>query len=88
MGQKMIFLYFIDQRRQAARRDGCLCCIVHSNFKPEQTQRPSVLNKLFAKVIQYKALSGPEYYTFEFRQEHQFVVKPKVQGPKSKPLSQ
>jgi len=42
--------FSLDQRRQAARRDGCLCCIVHSNFKPEQTQRPSVLNKLFAKV--------------------------------------
>lgn len=31
-------------------RDGCICCFVHKNFKPDQTNKPSVLSKLFARV--------------------------------------
>merc|ERR1719336_2068374 len=42
--------FSLDQRRQAAKKDGCLCCIVHNNFKPEQTTKKSVLNVIFGKV--------------------------------------
>ena len=31
-------------------RDGCICCFVHKNFKPDQTNKPSMLSKLFARV--------------------------------------
>ena len=44
------YSWISDQRRQAAKKDGCLCCIVHNNFKPEQTTKKSVLNVIFGKV--------------------------------------
>ena len=50
---KLLSIYyscFADQRRQAAKKDGCLCCIVHNNFKPDQTVKKSVLNVIFGKV--------------------------------------
>ena len=31
-------------------RDGCICCFVHKNFKPDQSNKPAVLSKLFGKV--------------------------------------
>ena len=31
-------------------RDGCLCCLTHKNFKPDQSNKPSVLSKLFGRV--------------------------------------
>ena len=39
-----------DQRREQANRDGCLCCIVHTNFKSEQSKNTSMLNKIFGQV--------------------------------------
>ena len=43
-------LIFLDQRRQMSARDGCICCFVHKNFKPDQSNKPAVLSKLFGKV--------------------------------------
>jgi len=43
--------FSLDQRRQVAKRDGCLCCIVHNNFKPENhSNEKSYLNRIFAQV--------------------------------------
>lgn len=42
----------LDQRRQSEKRDGCLCCLVHNNFKPEQSTKRSFLSVVFGKVGQ------------------------------------
>ena len=31
-------------------RDGCICCLHHKNFKPDQSNKPSVLSSLFARL--------------------------------------
>ena len=31
--------------------DGCICCLEHKTFKPDQTAaKPSLLNKMFGRV--------------------------------------
>ena len=44
------WLLILDQRRQSEKRDGCLCCLVHNNFKPEQSTKRSFLSVVFGKV--------------------------------------
>ena len=41
---------FLDQRRQMSARDGCICCLTHKNFKPDQSHKPSILSSLFGRL--------------------------------------
>ena len=43
-------IFFLDQRRQMSARDGCICCFTHKNFKPDQSNKPSILSSLFGRV--------------------------------------
>merc|ERR1719397_420193 len=42
--------FSLDVRRQAAHRDGCLCCFVHKNFKSYEFSKGSWLNKAFGFI--------------------------------------
>jgi len=42
--------FSLDQRRQNAQRDGCICCYTHKNFKSFEFSNRSFLNKLFAII--------------------------------------
>ena len=40
----------LDVKRQAAHRDGCLCCFVHKHFKSYEFSKGSWLNKAFGFI--------------------------------------
>ena len=40
----------LDVKRQAAHRDGCLCCFVHKQFKSYEFSKGSWLNKAFGVI--------------------------------------
>ena len=40
----------VDVKRQAAHRDGCLCCFVHKHFKSYEFSKGSWLNKAFGFI--------------------------------------
>eukprot|EP00092_Neocalanus_flemingeri_P006866 GFUD01007412.1.p1 GENE.GFUD01007412.1~~GFUD01007412.1.p1 ORF type:complete len:1065 (+),score=241.14 GFUD01007412.1:250-3444(+) len=42
--------FSLDQRRQSAKRDGCICCFTHKNFKSFEFSNRSFLNKVFAYI--------------------------------------
>merc|ERR1719445_2138629 len=42
--------FSLDVKRQAAHRDGCLCCFVHKHFKSYEFSKGSWLNKAFGHI--------------------------------------
>jgi len=42
--------FSLDQRRQNAQRDGCICCITHKEFKAFEFSQRSFLNRIFAFI--------------------------------------